>query len=265
MGSIAFFLVGFLDDRYKLSAFKKILLLSFVSLGVCFFSENIIIYKFYLFYFDFFFQLKSFSIIFTILCILCLVNALNLADGINGLATIIIFFWLIYLNSIYYLNINIFIYLIIYINLLLILFYNLNGKHFLGDSGSLMLASLIALLTIYLHNLNINNPNHRTSAESLAIIFLIPVLDMLRLFFQRMLNKRNPYEADNNHLHHYLNIKFRLKGALLIYFLFMNIPIVLSIYTLINKLIIISLVILIYFIFLFYYKKLNKNGHIHIK
>ena len=115
-----------------------------------------------------------------------MVNALNLSDGINGLATGIIFFWLIYLNTIYYLNIKDFIYLIIFLNLSLIIIHNLKGQHFLGDAGSLMLASFIALLTIYLNNLNINIPNDKTSAESLTIIFLIPILDMLRLFFKNI-------------------------------------------------------------------------------
>ena len=42
--------------------------------------------------FDFYFQLENFSIIFTVLCILCLINALNLSDGINGLAIELFFF-----------------------------------------------------------------------------------------------------------------------------------------------------------------------------
>ena len=57
--------------------------------------------KFYIFSFDTFFKLNNFSLIFTILCILCLINSLNLADGINGLATGLIFFWLIYISQIY--------------------------------------------------------------------------------------------------------------------------------------------------------------------
>ena len=166
---------------------------------------------------------------------------------------------MIYLNTIYYLNIKDFIYLIIFLNLSLIIIHNLKGQHFLGDAGSLMLASFIALLTIYLNNLNINIPNDKTSAESLTIIFLIPILDMLRLFFQRILNKKNPYKADNNHLHHYLIKKFSLNTSLIIYFLFMNLPIIFSIYSSINKFKIISIVILIYFAFLFYYKNFNKN------
>ena len=129
-------------------------------------------------------------IIFTVLCVLCLVNALNLADGINGLAIGIIFFWLIYLNNIYINNIDNLVYFIIFTNLFLIFFHNYNGKHFLGDAGSLMFSSFIAFLTIYLHNLNIKNPTYQISAESIVIIFMIPIIDMLRLFFERKKNNK---------------------------------------------------------------------------
>ena len=101
-------------------------------------------------HFWFFLVLENFSIFFTILCVLCLVNALNLADGINGLALGIIITWLFYINQIYENNLSLLIN-IIFLNLFLILINNIRGKYFLGDSGSLMLSSFVALLIIYLH------------------------------------------------------------------------------------------------------------------
>ena len=84
--------------------------------------------------FDFYFQLENFSIIFTVLCILCLINALNLSDGINGLAIGIIFFWLYYINQLYEFNYN-FLTNIILINLFVIFINIYKGDHFLGDAG----------------------------------------------------------------------------------------------------------------------------------
>ena len=78
-----------------------------ISLILCLSSEKLIVNKFYFFTLDFFFNLGSFSILFTILCIFTLINSLNLADGINGLATGLIFFWLLYINYIYENNLNI--------------------------------------------------------------------------------------------------------------------------------------------------------------
>ena len=258
IGTILIFIVGYLDDKYKLSALNKIFFISIISIFLCILSENLIISKFYILSLDTFFSLKNFSVLFTILCVLCLVNSLNLADGINGLATGLIFFWLFFITQIYENNLDL-ITNIILINLILIFIHNYRGDHFLGDSGSLMLSSFLAFLVIYLHNQNIDSPAQQNSSESIFILFIIPVLDMIRLFFERLINKKNPSIGDNNHLHHYLINKLTNKQALIIYFLAVNTPIIISLYTPINKIYIILLTTLIYIFFLFYYKyRLNK-------
>lgn len=257
VGSLIIFLVGLADDKYNLSALKKTLFITIVTIFLCLYSENLIVSKFYLFHFDFFFKLHKFSIFFTVLCILALVNSLNLADGINGLAIGIIFFWLIYISKIYEHNLGILLYLILF-NLILSFYHNIKGHHFLGDSGSLMLSSLIAFLIIMLHNKNIINPNHQNSAESILILFMVPILDMVRLFFQRILRKGSPIVPDNHHLHHLLTRNFSNSKSLLIYFLLINIPILISLNTLISKYYIIAGIIFIYILIIFYYKNKTK-------
>ena len=257
IGSILIFFVGFFDDKLNLSASKKIFFIVLVSLILCMSSEKLIVSKFYIFSLDFFFDLGNFSILFTIICIFTLINSLNLADGINGLATGLIFFWLIYISQIYENNLELIINVIL-INLTISFIHNYKGKHFLGDAGSLMLSSLIAFLIIYLHNENINLPNHKNSAENILIIFLIPVLDMVRLFFERLLNKKKPSTADKNHLHHYLINKYSKKGALISYFLFVNVPILISLNSTFNKFYIIGVIFFIYFLFIYYYKTSRK-------
>ena len=261
IGSILVFFVGYLDDRYRLSPLKKIIFISLISFFVFILSDNLIINKFYIYTFDFFFELKNFSLIFSILCILCLVNSLNLADGINGLATGLIFFWLFFINQLYgsgfyYFdnNLNI-LNNIILINLILIFIHNYKGDHFLGDSGSLMLSSFLGFSLIYLYNKNINLPNNQNNAEIIMILFIVPILDMIRLFFERLLNKKSPYSGDNRHLHHYLIKRFSLKKTLIIYFLTLNFPIILAFYTAISKVMIILLIILIYIFSIFFYRR----------
>ena len=253
VGTFLVFFVGFIDDKYKLSAIVKIISISFITLLLCMQTDNLIIDKFYIYTFDFFFKLEAFSIFFTILCVLSLVNAVNLADGINGLAITIIITWLFYIDQIYQNNLNL-IFNILYLNLFLIIIHNLKGRHFLGDSGSLMLSSLVAFLIIYLHNKNIDIPRPRNSSENILIIFLIPVLDMVRLFFQRLSKRKNPGIGDSNHLHHYLIKKFSLNKTLILYMAVMHIPILISLNTKINKMIIILITILIYFFLIIYYK-----------
>ena len=257
IGSIIIFIIGFIDDRYKLSAFNKTSLISLATFLLCILSENFIINQFYIFTYDFFFSLDGYSVLFTILSVLCLTNALNLADGINGLAVGIIFIWLVFINQIFINDFDIVIN-IIFISLFLIFIHNYKGKHFLGDAGSLMLSSFIALIVILLYNKSINDPSHLRSSENLLILFLIPVLDMLRLFFKRILNNKNPAGADKEHLHHYLFYKFNNFKALIIYFLLMNIPIIISMLNIVNKVIIILSTILIYILLIYIIK--NKNN-----
>ena len=257
VGTFLVFLVGFFDDKYKLSPVLKTIAISIITLLLCANSDSLLIDKFYIKSLDFYFQLKIFSYIFTILCVLCLVNSLNLSDGINGLAIGIIFFWLLYINQIYKYGLESII-VIILSNLILMFIHNYKGDHFLGDAGSLMLSGFVAFLIIWLHNKNISHPSQVADAETVLILFILPVIDMLRLLFERLLNKKNPAYGDNHHLHHYLINKFKLNGALLVYFLFFNFSIFLSIYSNINKIYIITSLIIIYSIFIYHYKSQNK-------
>ena len=187
-----------------------------------------------------------------------LVNSLNFTDGINGLACGIIFFWLIYILIIYqnYIDIhNYYLILIILLNLIFVFYFNFKGHNFLGDAGSLMTSSFISFLIIYLHNKKIKDPGLQDSAESILILFLIPFLDMIRLLISRSFKRLSPAKGDNNHLHHYLIYKFSLKQSLIIYFFIMNLPILLSLYTSINKFMILFMSILLYSILVIYLKK----------
>ena len=264
-GSLLIFIVGFIDDKYKLNALTKIISISLITFLLCIYSDDLIVDKFYIYSYDFFFKLEFFSILFTILCILCLVNAVNLADGINGLATGIIVIWLLYIYKIYIYEIKIdhsdlsFLFYTVIINLVLIFVHNYKGKHFLGDSGSLMLSGFVAFLVIYLHNKNIDIPKHYNSSETLFIIFIIPILDMIRLFFTRLVNKKNPGIGDNNHFHHYLIKRMPIFYALSLYFSLINIPILISLYSSINKFFIIAVTILIYFVLIILYKPSLKS------
>ena len=60
-GSILIFLVGFLDDKYRLSAITKIISISLIALLLCLLSENLIIHKFYIYTFDFFLVWRIFQ------------------------------------------------------------------------------------------------------------------------------------------------------------------------------------------------------------
>ena len=68
-----------------------------------------------------------------------------------------------------------------------------------------------------------NNGNSLYSDKILLIMFL-PGIDMIRLFFTRIKNKKNPFSPDRSHLHHKLLKKFEYKSTVLIISALMILP-----------------------------------------
>ena len=133
-------------------------------------------------------------------CFLALINAFNFFDGINlqvGLYSIFII--LIFISK------NIF--LIFWISLLLSIFFylilNFKNKIFLGDSGSLFLSFIFSyFFTVY------HNKFNAFYDDDIFLIMILPGLDMVRLFIQRLISKKNPLYGDRQHIHHLISKKF---------------------------------------------------------
>lgn len=243
--SVIFF-IGLHDDRYNLGPYAKLFIVSLVFLFFLNFNEIFILEKIYFSSFNkIFFFSRYFGIFITILCLLLLINALNLADGINSLANMLSSIWLIYLLSINNNYINTFFLLPLFF-IIINNYYIYKNKYFLGDSGSLFFSSIAGLMAIYNYNTLLNIK--LMPVESIFIIFMIPGFDMLRLFIERILKKKNPFKADTNHLHHFLINFFSLKQTLIIYFFLTVLPITISEFTNINKMLIIIASLTIYLI-----------------
>ena len=71
-----------------------------------------------------------------------------------------------------------------------------------------------------------NSIIEKISVEEIFLVLMIPGIDMLRLFVIRIINKKNPFKADQNHLHHYLIKNFELNKSLIIYCLLLILPII---------------------------------------
>lgn len=196
LSSLSIFLVGIFDDKYNINAKLKGILFIIIFFSTIFFEKNLSINNLVFSINEFTINTKSFSIFFTVVCLFLFVNAFNMFDGINGqigIYLIIIFSYLIYKNV--YINFSIWI----IISLLFFLYYNLKGKIFFGDNGSLFVSFLFSLLII-----NTNNQNLNIYADEIFILMMLPGIDMARLFIERIYNGNNPLKADNNHLHHIL-------------------------------------------------------------
>ena len=215
------FIIGLLDDIYNLSPTNKIFFLSFLILLFLYFNKEFLLKELYFDDYKKIYILNDIpSLFITTFCLLLLINAFNMSDGINGLAHSISILWLIILIALFNLNVTFyFITLIIFLSFI----FNYQGKYFLGNSGSLFIRSFIGLLTIYLYNSNLNSKN-LLSVEKVILIFLIPGLDMLRLFIIRLSNKKSPFLGDLDHFHHLLISNLPLYKAIIYYLLLILLP-----------------------------------------
>ncbi|MBS1655148.1 MAG: undecaprenyl/decaprenyl-phosphate alpha-N-acetylglucosaminyl 1-phosphate transferase, partial [Bacteroidetes bacterium] len=81
------------------------------------------------------------------------------------------------------------------------------AKIFMGDSGSLMIGLINAILVLKF--INVANtataifPMSSSVAVGFAILF-VPLMDTLRVFSIRILAGRSPFTPDRNHIHHLL-------------------------------------------------------------
>lgn len=221
--SFIFFILGVYDDLYELSYIKKTIITIIILTIFLIFNNEFLISKVIFQTINLnIFLLKSHSFILTIICLIILINAFNFTDGINGISSIIASIWLL---GLIFLKDSIDIYLIFFSIIILInavpIFF---GKYFLGDNGTLFLGTLIGLVTIHTFNFQ----DKIIPYEQIFIIFMIPGFDMIRLVFLRLINNKNPFLPDRNHLHHLLIDKYSLSKSLLIYSCLIMLPIFLS-------------------------------------
>ena len=248
-------LVGLLDDIIDITPRKKFIILTLIIITFLLFNHEFriekIIYENILFQKIIIFQNKEvISIVLTVLCYLLIINAYNMSDGHNGLASLIALSWFLY-----FLNYKSPIYFFltpIIISIFLIFIFNIRSKIFLGDSGNYFISALFASLII-----NQNNITNNFFAEEIFILLMLPGIDMLRLFIIRIINKKNPFKGDRQHLHHYLKNKFKNDYLVLISYLILFIsPIIFMVGKLMDNILIIIIFISIYLISL---TKLIKN------
>jgi UDP-GlcNAc:undecaprenyl-phosphate GlcNAc-1-phosphate transferase len=243
------FFIGLIDDKLQIKYYYRFIGI-FIALIFMFKYSNILLIKNLHFEtLDRSFSVNDFSLFLTPFFILLLINSLNMSDGINGNCGVIFIVYLLLLfNSEN--NLNFFLFFLIP-SLLIFLNYNLRNKIYLGDSGVYFISTFIALYTLSSYQ----QTNSDLSCEKIFLVFMIPGLDMFRLFLIRIINKKNPFTGDLNHFHHLLIKKFSLKVSLLIYAIFIVWPHLFKNFFNVGALIILNTIF--YICSLFFLKKLK--------
>lgn len=147
-------------------------------------------------------HLGYWGIPFTFFAVFGVINAINLTDGLNGLAcgvssiaflSVAIFASMIGNETVFYLS-------LINLGATLGLFrYNYpKAKIFMGDSGSMFLGFSLAVQAILL-----TQGRDACIRPMVPVIILgLPIFDTVRVLVFRILNKKHPFKADKTHLHH---------------------------------------------------------------
>lgn len=153
------------------------------------------------------------SLIISLLTILVIINGFNFIDGVDGLSASIgiitsgaFMYWFILAEEYQAAILSISL-----IGALLAFFlynvFGLNNKIFMGDTGSLIIGLLLAIMVIKFNELNIDKTKAFAIYPAPAVSFgilIIPLFDLLRVMFIRIVTKRPVLEPDKNHLHHQL-------------------------------------------------------------
>ena len=159
------------------------------------------------------------GIVLTLFCLVGLQNAVNMADGKNGLVIGLTLVWTLLLFA--YAPAHLYPLLGVLAIALAICFpFNLSGRLFLGDAGTYSLSMAVGLLAIYCYHVNFAI----LPADVVALWFLVPVVDCLRLMATRLLGGRSPFRSDQTHLHHILSRLMPWRRALPVYLAMVALP-----------------------------------------
>ena len=191
------FIVGVLDDHRDTSPRTKFVVLALATVivyldGICIDAVGI--------YFGIPVSLGWLALPFTLFAVMGFTNALNLIDGLDGLAgslSIVILSAFFYIGSLHD-DLFMMVFSGAFIAALFaFLIYNWNpAQIFMGDSGSLTLGFLISVLAI----------RSLSYIPAVAVLFIaaVPLLDTFVVMIRRKKNGRSMFSADKCHMHHLL-------------------------------------------------------------
>ncbi len=149
----------------------------------------------------------------TIFVMVAIINAYNLIDGIDGLASGLAMMSSFILGSWFFLAGHVHHSIVSFAltgSLAGFFLFNVFGnknKLFMGDTGSLVVGMIIAVLVVRFNEFNINKlalyAIGAAPSVSFAIV-LLPLVDTLRVMTIRIFSGRSPFSPDKNHIHHRL-------------------------------------------------------------
>ena len=206
------FFIGILDDHRDTSPIAKFAVLIVSTLFLSF--DGLVINDVGTF-FGVAITLGWLSIPFTIFAVVGFTNALNLIDGLDGLASTVSIVILGTFFIVGYQNDDIFIMMLsmaFIASVLAFLIFNwYPASIFMGDSGSLTLGFVISVLAIM--------SLEYLPTVSILFIAALPIFDTLIVMVRRKIKKRSMFSADRCHIHHIMRHFFMEDTQKTVFFL----------------------------------------------
>jgi UDP-N-acetylmuramyl pentapeptide phosphotransferase/UDP-N-acetylglucosamine-1-phosphate transferase len=156
-----------------------------------------------------------FGIPFTIFLTVYITNAINLIDGVDGLASgISILALCLYAAVFIFLNVPVYVtFCLATLGVLLVFFYfnvfaglgKTRRKIFMGDAGSLTIGYFISFVVVLMSNFHTNRVSVVGGAFFVALApLVIPLFDVVRVVFARYRDHEPLFQPDNRHIHYKL-------------------------------------------------------------
>lgn len=214
-GSALLVFFGVLDDLHELSARQKLLAQLGAAFMMCFWGHHVIASLGALWAEGL--VLHSLAIPFTVLCTIASINAVNMIDGFDGLSGSLIFSQLLmFLGvSVYCDKTQDIILLLMLISAIMgflgfnFPFKNRAARIFMGDAGSMFWGFVMVWFAI-----TVSQYDKHINPITVVWIIALPMFDMIRLFIERIKNKKSPFKPDRRHLHHLLEKYIKNKSLL---------------------------------------------------
>jgi len=204
-----FFMIGYADDRVQIRPSRRLLLslILFAALVLMppgFMPDTFRIGGFSL-------QLGAGTIaLLAIIGASGALNAINMADGQDGLCCGLLLIWLLFLAAVSGPVLESTA-MLIAMALFVVLAFNLMGLVFLGDIGAYGVGSFVLALMLY------GAGDGTIDHGQIVALLAIPVTDCILLMIERARRGHSPYDPDRQHLHHILQTTFGKWPSLVIY------------------------------------------------
>lgn len=201
LGSLLIVLVGALDDRFEIRPVIK--LTGHIAAAMIVISSGLVIERITVPFFGVI-ELGVVSVIVTLLWIIGITNAINLIDGLDGLATGVTTIAFTSMLVIAMIDVRIvaayFCIVLIGANLGFLYHNFYPAKIYMGDSGSNFLGYMIAVVSI----LGLFKNIALFSFIIPVILLAVPIFDTFFAIVRRIKNKEGIMVADNQHVHYQL-------------------------------------------------------------